>query len=225
MLKVIRIGAFASVFLVVAGGVAKAEPAQLANLDQLKMVQEVGNLHIALKGATIESVPNMAAAVILREGFVSATASLTVEGLPPDLKARTTLSLKAQLGCQGNVSDGADVTLSPTFFTSLPNLDLTPSPDDVSLAPTASMTPQVEVRLKPGEITETPLGQGAFPSQDALFADQSQLTDTLKVSVQNFHITITNCLGAVSIRFRVVGTMTTASSFDSVDAFSDIVPL
>lgn len=124
--------------------------------------------------------------------------------------------------------NGATIDIQPQFFTSLPTLDLTPSADDVSLAPTASITPEVSADVLPGAITDEVLGSKAYPPKDEdkdLFAEDSSARDGLTVSIQGVHMEVHKCGGPVAIRYHVQATMTTATSYDVVEMYSDILSL
>jgi hypothetical protein len=222
MLRAIGIGAIGAALLCIGGGVAAAEPVSLADVEQLKgTANDDLSLRLSLNAASINSVPNMAAAAIVREGFVSATATLTVEGTT-EVKRKTSLTLKAQVGCQVDVSGGVRLELGPSIASSLPVLDLTPTPDEIALAPTGSVGSDVSATLLPGDIIEVVLGNAAYPDPAH---DDAAPTGNLTVSVQDVQVKINKCGGPVSIRFYVQANMTTAKSFDAVEAYSDILPL
>ena len=234
MIKSCRAVVLAAALLPLGGGVAAAAPLTLAYVEQSKATIEGWKLTVSLAEATINSVPNMAATAIVREGFITATAKLAVEPRPvpgqdtagmADKDAITTLTLFAQLGCQVNVASGVNLTFDPELTSSLPNLDLTPTPDDIAIAPTVQLGPQLSVSLTPGEITSQNLVEMIYPPKEEQFKNDSKAIDGLTVSIQDAHITVNKCGGPVSIRLYVQGTMQTAKSRDIVQAYSEILSL
>jgi hypothetical protein len=227
VLKSCRAVVLAAALLPMSGGVAAAEPLPLAYVEQSKATMEGWKLTVSLKEATINSVPNMAATAIVREGFITATAKLAVEDTADmaDKGVITILTLFAQLGCQVNVENGAALSFNPEITSSLPRLDLTPTPDEIAIAPTLQLSPQLSVTLAPGEIMGKSLGEMAYPPKEEQFKNDSKAIDGLMVSIKDVHMTVNKCGGPVSIRLSVQGTMKTAKSFDTVQAYSDILSL
>lgn len=210
--------------LCVGGGTASAEPIPLANVEQTKTTLDGWNLKISLDRAAINSVPNMAAAPVVREGFITAVAKLGVEGTA-NMGVKTSLTLFAQIGCMVNVANGVTLTLEPTVSSSLPRFDLTPDPTEFALIPTLFASPNLTIPLRPGQIKKEVLGKMAYPPEDKRFEGDSRATDGLLISIQDVHMAVSECGGPVSIRLYLQGTMTTAKSFDSLEAYSDILTL
>lgn len=124
-----------SALLPVVGGVAGAVPApQVKELDGYRVT-------LSLEDVAIQSVPNMAAAPLVRESFITATSKLNVvctsdQGSgqtgaeskihPVDSACKDNpiteakLSMTAQVGCPLDLSSGVTTGLSPEFTSSLP---------------------------------------------------------------------------------------------------------
>jgi hypothetical protein len=175
MLKGFRRGVTAVVvvaLLPVGGGLAAADP-NVANVPpQTKHTGAGWDMTLSLENITIESVPNMAAAPFVREGYISATARLAVDGTG-NMGARTLLGVWAQVGCQFEFSDGATILAQPQITSSLPfpslGQILTPPGSagnditDIALAPTVQLGPDITVKVTPGSIRNTPLASMTYP--------------------------------------------------------------
>jgi hypothetical protein len=220
----LSMGAIAVTLVCAAPAVAVAEPIPLANIEESKSTVDGWKIKVSLNEATINSVPNMANAIIVREGFITATATLNVAG-DSDIKVKTSLAMIAQIGCQVNTESGLTLDFRPSIASSLPVLDSTPSPEDFALAPTGAFTPEFIATLHAGDITDQSLGEMAYPPPPDLDNDDSSPTDPLTVSVKDYHIKINKCTGPVAVRLLVQGTIKTAKSFDYVRTYSDILSL
>lgn len=182
--------AFVSALLPVVSGVAAANPvSQVKDVDGYRVTLSIDDVNI-------QSVPNMAAAPLVREGFVTATSTLAISCTPSAgsenkecdklAPAVTELDVKAQVGCPMDLSSGTSVSLSPQISGSLPVQDVlqailppapTPTPNDITdigLLPTGQIAPQVGVKLLPGYIRNVPLGNVRNPPVDAQLSALSE---------------------------------------------------
>ena len=175
MLKFFR--AAVTVVIVVAlhtagDGLAAADPNVATPPTQEKQTDDGWNMKLSLENITIDSVPNMAGAALVREGYVTATAKLVVEG-NGSKGARTTLSVFEQVGCQVDLKDGVEISNQPQFTNSLPGLstaDLVPGNTDIGFLPTIQLNPKVTERVRPGHIDSWTLGERAYPPMDLIDA-------------------------------------------------------
>lgn len=180
---------FVSALLPIVVGVAGADP-----VTQEKGTVDGFHMKISIEDVNIQSVPNMAAAPLVREGFITATTKLEVtcpNGACPQ-SAVTTLSMQAQVGCQTDLSSGATIASNPNVSSSIPVLGIlgailpppTPAPTpgptdlaDIALQPTGQITPSVSVTLFPGYIRNVQLGDMQYPMKDALFSQLKTAVD------------------------------------------------
>lgn len=157
----------------VGAGMAVADP--LAQVAQVKDTLDNYRLTVSLSNITIQSVPNMAAAPLVREGYITATSTLGVQctkGPCPEVLS-SWLVLSAQVGCPTDLSEGIDLVPQSTLTAGLPpGLSLGQLlPNDptgitnIAIAPTAaSSLGALKVQLGPGSITDVAVGTMAFPA-------------------------------------------------------------
>lgn len=185
-----------SALLPVIAGVAEAAPVQ-----QEKITAAGYHIKVSIEGVTVQSVPNMAAAPLVREGFITATSRLevTCNQDPPGTKpvdstcAKSPLMMRslnmfAQVGCPLDLSSGTKVGLAPAFTSSLPvgnilGAILPPAPapgpsdlTDIGFTPTGQVTPQVTLTLFPGFIRDVPLADVVFPDSRTIDEIKKDLT-------------------------------------------------
>ena len=225
VLKCVRAGAMAVVVLYAGAGVAAADPVGLPDMSLDKKTDDGWHLNATLKDMEVNSVPNMGATAFTREGYVSATAKVSIDGKGAHLVTSASVGLFYQLSCQIEVPNGVTLNPSPeagvssSVSTSLPT-----GATSIGLAPAAQANPQTSVQLQPGMInTMTPIGQKGF--KDADLADTQKGGFSGQVSVQNYEVHLDNCAGPVFVRLHAEALMTSGHSDDSVEVFSDIMPL
>jgi hypothetical protein len=206
-MKRVRTGAvlvFVSALLPAVAGVAVADP-----LLQEKDTVDGYHLKLSIDHVDFQSVPNMAAAPFVREGFVTATSRLEFSCKGGDTKCQrgpvpvaATLSMWAQVGCPMDVSGGITSSANPNVGASLPIGSIigailppptpapTPGPSDITdiaLAPTANVTPQLVTTLAPGSIRDVPLGMMRFPVGDSSIYEQLQTSLSLAASAKSLN--------------------------------------
>ena len=172
------VGVFVSALLPVIGGVAVANP-----LSQEKDTDDGYHLKLSIDDVVIQSVPNMAGAPLVREGFVTATSTLAISCTAEkpkctDVPVTAELAMNAEIGCPLDLSSGVTTGLNPQVTGSLPVGQIigsifpppTPAPDpspngvtDILLRPLGQISPQANVNLKPGSIRDVRLGTMKFP--------------------------------------------------------------
>ena len=235
MLKALR-SAFcvAVVLLGTAAGVAAADSSSPDSFDPDGIDQTTdttdGNwrLHVILEHVSITSVPNMAATAFTREAYVSATATVWVEPLKPDVPTPPddgsaitgrAISLWLQEGCQATINGatlGANNTSSAGLTGSTPSVSESPNPTYQQV-------------LTPGTVVGKNLQNKAWPAKDSNdpltppWVKPGWKDDKLTVSVSNWDMKVDSCGGPVSFRFIGEATMSTQRYNFNVDAFSAIV--
>ena len=186
--------AFVAALLPAVAGVADANP-----VSQVKETLDGFHLTLSLDNV-IQSVPNMAGAPFVREGFLSATSKLEVVCKPDtsqgatkcaDVPITASLIMTAQVGCPMDISSGVRPSFQPSFGSSIPIQSFlqaivppptpapTPTPSDITdiaLAPNVSLNPSASLRLDPGYIRDVGLGAIKFPTDN-------DLLDRLKKSI------------------------------------------
>jgi hypothetical protein len=205
-----RTGVIVLALLPLAGGVAAAEPAPLADVTQSADTDDGWHLSASLTNMTINSVPNMAATAFTREGFVTGKAMATIDGSGKAAVNSGTLVLGVQLGCQVDLSQGANLSLGADLgaafgFGSAPNL--------ISPSPFFDIYPSVSVNLLPGHIANMGLGKKSLKGR------------TGEIFVHDAHVRVDACGGPVSIRLFASALINTDNSDDSVNTYGDILSL
>jgi hypothetical protein len=193
----------------------------------------------------------MAAAPLVREGFVTANVKLKVD-CDKIAKADCNLDREpvtaslwvyAQVGCSMEMNDGIKLAPGGSLVSGLPGTlgELLPEGGDITninITPTLSgLTPgSLEVTTRPGYITDVRMGSKSTtprPSSSAEVTAPRQVG--VAVSVTNRHIVVnrrndndpgpTACGGPVAIRMRAQGLVRTPTSVDTLDMFGDIYSL
>lgn len=225
MVKVFRIFTTAMLAATFSAGVALAAPLATPNVSQYVKTVDGWTLRASLTDVSINSVPNMAATPFTREGFISGSATLTIEGNSPVEIKKAHLQLWTQFGCQSDVRAGTVVNsgaLVPTFGNlgiadfvgpivdgNLPLISgsLNPSPVSPSLNPT----------VQPGNIFRAKLAEKDM-------TDPSK-TKIVHIQIRDTQVKVDGCGGAVTVRVVATGTLVTDTSEDWVNAYSDIVQI
>ncbi|MBO0680502.1 MspA family porin [Mycolicibacterium sp. S2-37] len=184
----------------VGAGVAAAEPLPVADATRSAGTDDGWQLSASLTGMRINSVPNMAATAFTREGFVSGSATATIDGDGRVPVNSGTLVLGVQLGCQIDLSEGA-------------NLGISNESDIVTSSPFEDLSPFVSVTLQPGSITSLSLGRKSIKGR------------TGKIAVHDAHVHVDACGGPVSVRLFASAAIYTDNSDDSVNTYGAIVQL
>jgi len=234
-------GAFGMAIALIAGGVATADP-----MISDKVTGDDYRMTLTIEDLNIQSVPNMAAAPLVREGFVSATAKLKVSCPKETCKfgdnAKSSLTLVTQVGCPTQLDEGIILAPQAQLQAGLPDTlgGLLPVGGDVTtigIVPNATVGPgALKVTLKPGYISDLRMGYKSYPPKKDPPADRESASIESKVSVTNRHIVVDQglpngvretkpCVGPVTIRVRAQGTFKKGSAIDTVETFSGIYVL
>jgi hypothetical protein len=219
VLKYCRISVFAAALVCVSGGVAAADPNQSVFTD------DGYHFSASLTDVNINSVPNMAATAYTREAFVSAKAmevidasQILVNNFPVN---GGKLDMAVQLGCQIDLSSGASIGVGTDQTISLTSV----AGDFFSALPTISdFVPNLNINLLPGKITFVRIGRQEVPSDAAQKIHESGKLP-LRITVHDAHIRVDQCGGPVSARVVAVAQMRTATAFDELNLYGDIVSI
>lgn len=198
-----RIGAalLSTTALLTASGIAAAEPVIIRDLNRSRDTVDGWRLALTMTEARINAVPNMAATPFTKEGFVSAKVQVNIEGAGRMPVNSGSLILGVQLGCKVKLDEGLDISTGNQF-------DVLETED-----PYLNLTPSFGVDLRPGYIRT--VGLGAKPLKGR----------TGTITIQDAHISIDGCGGAVAVRLFAWTQMTTDTSDDSLNVYGDLLPL
>jgi MspA len=208
----VRSAVVAASLMAVSTGLARADPVPVADVSQSADTDDGWHVSASLSKMTVNSVPNMAATALTREGFVTGEASAKIDG---DGKAAVNsgdLILGVQLGCQvdlsqgGNFSLGADAGVGANVGNGIGISGLGPSAY-------ADIDPSISVNILPGNITTVGLGKKALKGRDG------------EITVHDAHVKVDGCGGQVVIRFFAYAGISTDDADDSVNTYGDILTL
>lgn len=194
----------ASICLV--GGVeapaVRADVVEMAPQVYDKDSRDGWHLQIKIDHEKINSVPNLAAAVNSREGFVTASGTATVTGGSSPI-TDSIFILGYQLGCQSDVSTGLQLggTGGVAGSGGLP-------PTGVS--GTVGAAGFVQTVVQPGVIVDLPLANMAFSD-----------SGTAMLDIDNIHIKADACGGDVTIRSYAYLRISTAKAHTEFAIYGD----
>lgn len=208
MRELLRTGVIAVGLLCVGGGVATADPVPVADVTQSADTDDGWHVSASLTNMTINSVPNMAATAFTREGFVSAKASATIDGNGKVPVNSGTLILAAQLGCQIDLSQGADVSIGGDI-----GVDIGLPPNGFGPSPYVDFYPSISVNLLPGKISTVGLGKKDLKGR------------TGEITIHDAHLKVDGCGGTVVVRLIAYAQISTDNGDDSVNTYGDILNL
>jgi hypothetical protein len=174
-------------------------------------------LSASLTKMTINSVPNMAATAFTREGFVTATATATVDDNGKAPVNTVKLELLAQVGCQIDLNQGAVL-----FF----NTEESGAFADILAGnPAGRFTPGINVNLLPGYILEIPITEKEMKADLNHFSVKDLAGHQFEISVDDYEVKVDKCGGPVSVRLVARAYMSTDNSDKTVTLYGDILPL
>ena len=223
--------------MIAGGGVAAADPVNVQNVDQYVTTVDGYSLHATLTGlpgtvtATINPVANMAATAFSREGFLSGLATETIEVLTSaSLKnvEKATLRLWVQFGCQVDLRGGALTGMTGGNELGLPFsiANIFGSGGNIPVAgvtsPAESLNPSILGTVRPGNIYRAELAHKDF---DATTAGARPVPNQFHIAVRDTQVKVDGCGGPVAVRMIATAWMSTETSDDWVNAYSDIVEL
>ncbi len=195
-------GAAAVSVVVLGGSVAVAHAEVVTVPDVVRSATTINGWRVTLSmtEARIDAVPNMANALLSKEGYLSGRFTLTVEGVGDHPVNTGELVAGAQLGCQVDLSEGLDLGLD--FDTDLF--------DDSTIL---GLGPDIGSTLHSGGITT--VGFGVKPLKASVAT----------ISILDAHVQVDQCGGAVTARLFASATVSTDTSDDALNVYGEVLPL
>jgi hypothetical protein len=209
---VLRTGVIIVAFLFGGCGVAAADPVPVANVTQSANTDDGWQLSASLTNMTINSVPNMAATALTREGFVTGKAAAKIDGNGKVPVNSGDLLLGVQVGCEVDLSQGGNVGVSGTLGIGFGFQNGT-GLSALGPSPYADISPNVSVNILPGNINTLGLGRKSLKGR------------TGEITVHDAHVKVDGCGGPVSVRFFTYAQISTDNGDDSVNTYGDILNL
>lgn len=191
-----------SVFVAVAAVPAHADIALMAPQVYDKVSRDGWHLQIKIDHESINSVPNLAAAVNSREGFVTASGTATATGGSSPI-TDSIFILGYQLGCQSDVSTGLQIggTGGVGGGAGIPFS---------GVSGVVGAAGFVQTVVQPGVIVDLPLANMALDDGGQAMLD-----------IDNIHIKADACGGDVSIRSYAYLRISTAKSHTEFAIYGD----
>jgi len=236
MLTCFRIGVIVLVLLGADVGVAAADPVPVEDVTRfIDTVACRSNtspakycLHMSsgLAEMTINSVPNMAATAFTREGFVTGTATETVTGDDTSSVKNVELILGLQVGCQIDLSQGAQLDMSSTLNLGSTLDNIQTGIPVIDIPPADNVNPSIFVFVRPGSLLDVKL-------VDKKISDGNDLNGikdgdgkiSFHASVYDYHVKADSCGGPVSVRLIATANVSTLDSDENVTAYGDIIQI
>ncbi|WP_243753435.1 MspA family porin [Mycolicibacterium sp. CBMA 213] len=186
----------------IAPQVAHADPAEMAPQVYDKVSRDGWHLQIKIDHESINSVPNLAAAVNSREGFVTASGTATATGGSSPI-TDSIFILGYQLGCQSDVSTGLQLggTGGVAGSGGIPFTGVSGSVGAAGF---------VQTVIQPGVIVDLPLANMALSDSGSAMLD-----------IDNIHIKADACGGDVNIRSYAYLRISTAKSHTEFAIYGD----
>ena len=183
-----------------AGAPAQAEPVDLANQQYSKTTRDGWHLTLSIDNERVNSVPNLAAAVNSREGFVTLSATATATGGSAPITDSLFIA-GYQLGCQSDVSSGLGIGGIASANASVG------VPSGVNVG--GGLTGFIQTVIQPGVITELPMANMALSDGRAM------------LDIDNIHIKADACGGDVTIRSYAYLRISTGVAHSSLAIYGD----
>jgi hypothetical protein len=195
------------------GGVAvapaHADPVPMAAQTYDKVSRDGWHMQIRIENERINSVPNLAAAVNSREGFVTASGTATVTGGSSPI-TDSIFILGYQLGCQSDVSTGLQLGgtggIAPFGSVGLGG-GILPT---AGVGMTGGVAGFVQTVVQPGVIVDLPLANMALSDGGTAMLD-----------IDNIHIKADACGGDVNIRSYAYLRISTAVAHTEFAIYGD----
>ncbi|MFT4397190.1 MspA family porin [Gordonia lacunae] len=195
--------------LVGAGGVSAAPTPLVTKYDHL-VTDDGWRIELRASELVVNPMSNIANSFASREGWVSAR----VAGLITPARGRTpsqpvssgVLEQFLVVGCQIDVSDGATFGFGSSIG---PNANVTISGQPgASVGGSASVSPSISSKLKPGRITEISLGKKTLQ------------TNRASIRAKRVHLRVDGCAGPVTVRVIVRFSVSTPTADDTLNLYS-----
>jgi hypothetical protein len=189
------------VLAALAGAPAQAEPVNMATQQYSKTTRDGWHLTLSIDNERVNSVPNLAAALNSREGFVTLSATATATGGSAPITDSLFIA-GYQLGCQSDVSSGLGIG----GIASANALVGVPSGVNVG----GGLTGFVQTVIQPEVITELPMANMALSDDGRAMLD-----------IDNIHIKADACGGDVTIRSHAYLRISTGAAHSSFAIYGD----
>ncbi|HEV7422082.1 MAG TPA: MspA family porin [Mycobacterium sp.] len=180
---------------------AQAEPADMATQQYSKATRDGWNLTLSIDSERVNSVPNLAAALNSREGFVTLSATATATGGSAPITDSLFIA-GYQLGCQSDVSSGLGIGGIASANASVG------APAGVNVG--GGLTGFIQTVIQPGVITELPMANMALSDDGRAMLD-----------IDNIHIKADACDGDVTIRSYAYLRISTGAAHSSFAIYGD----
>jgi hypothetical protein len=179
---------------------AQAEPVDMATQQYSKTTRDGWQLTLSIDNERVNSVPNLAAALNSREGFVTLSATATATGGSAPITDSLFIA-GYQLGCQSDVSSGLGIGGIASANASVG------VPSGVNVG--GGLTGFIQTVIQPGVITELPMANMALSDGHAM------------LDIDNIHIKADACGGDVTIRSYAYLRISTGAAHSSFAIYSD----
>lgn len=199
--KASGVGAVILAMLGSSSAAARAEAVRVPDVVRQVTTIDGWQVTLSLTNARYDAVPNMANALLSKEGFLSGRVTLTVDGAGDHPINTGQLVVGAQLGCQINLDDGLDlgVGLDTDLFDT----------DDNELG----VGPDISTTLKSGGIKAVGFGAKALKGSVAT------------ISILDAHVQVDQCGGAVTARLFASARTSSDTSDDALNVYGEVLPL
>jgi hypothetical protein len=185
---------------VLEGAPALAEPVDMATQQYSKTTRDGWHLTLSIDNERVNSIPNLAAALNSREGFVTLSATATATGGSAPITDSLFIA-GYQLGCQSDVSSGLGIGGIASANASVG------VPSGVNVG--GGLTGFIQTVIQPGVITELPMANMALSDGRAM------------LDIDNIHIKADACGGDVTIRSYAYLRISTAAAHSSFAIYGD----
>ena len=193
----------------VAAPTVHAEPTPMAPQVYTKDTRDGWHLQVKIDHESINSVPNLAAAVNSREGFVTASGTASATGGSSPI-TDSIFILGYQLGCQSDVSTGLQLGgtggIAPIGSIGIG----AGSPIGASIGAAGGVAGFVQTVVQPGVIVDLPLANMALSD-----------SGTAMLDIDNIHIKADACGGDVNIRSYAYMRISTAQAHTEFAIYGD----
>ncbi|GAA1481496.1 MspA family porin [Gordonia sinesedis] len=208
------IGAVAAASAVIAlmsgAGVSAATPTPLASKYDTLVTDDGWKLELRASELVVNPMSNIANSFASREGWVSSRVGALItpaKGRTPTKPVQSAIVEQfLVVGCQVDVSDGATFGFGSSIG---PNANVTISGQPgATIGGSASISPSISSKLKPGRITEISLGKKTLQENRA------------SIRAKRVHVRVDGCAGPVTVRVIVRFSTSTPTADDTLNIFS-----
>ncbi|WP_055476466.1 MspA family porin [Gordonia sp. HS-NH1] len=196
--------------LVCGPGPAAAAPAPLASTYDRLVTDDGWKIELRASELVVNPMSNIANSFASREGWVSARVGALITpaaGRTPSQPVSSgVLEQFLVIGCQIDISDGATFGFGSSFG---PNANVTISGQPgASIGGSASVSPSISSKLKPGTINEISLGKKTLQ------------TNRASIRAKRVHVRVDGCAGPVTVRVIVRLSVSTPTADDTLNLYS-----